>query len=47
MGHEQIQFPIGERLPGMKYHVVRKLGQSGMGVVFEVAKDPGLPRRST
>jgi serine/threonine protein kinase len=42
MAREQINYPIGECLPGTKYRVVRKLGQGGMGVVFEVGKDPGL-----
>jgi serine/threonine protein kinase len=42
MAHEQTHYPVGDRLPGTKYVVVRKLGQGGMGVVLEVVKEPKI-----
>jgi serine/threonine protein kinase len=42
MARREISYPRGERLPGTKYVVVRKLGQGGMGVVLEVVKEPGI-----
>src|SRR3954467_10515434 len=35
-------YAIGQPLPGTKYVTVRKLGEGGMGVVYEVVKDPGI-----
>jgi eukaryotic-like serine/threonine-protein kinase len=42
MARKENSYPIGERLPGTKYVVVRKLGRGGMGVVLEVVKEPGI-----
>jgi eukaryotic-like serine/threonine-protein kinase len=33
---------VGDRVPGTKWVVCRKLGAGGMGVVFEVVKPPGI-----
>lgn len=35
-------FPPGSKLPGTKYEVVKQLGAGGMGVVFQVVKQPQI-----
>lgn len=35
-------FPVGDRLPGTKYVVVKALGHGGMGSVHQVVKEPGI-----
>jgi serine/threonine-protein kinase len=42
MARKEVHYEVGQRLPGTKYVVVRKLGRGGMGVVLEVVKEPGL-----
>jgi serine/threonine protein kinase len=37
-----MNYPDGDLLPGTKYVVVKKLGQGGMGVVYEVVKEPKI-----
>ena len=35
-------YPVGDRLPGTKYVVVKAIGHGGMGFVLQVVKEPGI-----
>ena len=38
----ELDFPIGQPMPGTKWVVRGQLGRGGMGVVFDVVKAPGI-----
>jgi serine/threonine protein kinase len=42
MPPEHTGFVIGERIPGTKYVLCGVLGKGGMGVVYDVVKEPGI-----
>jgi eukaryotic-like serine/threonine-protein kinase len=42
MPHDHTEFVVGERIPGTKYVLCGVLGKGGMGVVYEVVKEPGI-----
>jgi serine/threonine protein kinase len=42
MTSDTIELTVGDRIPGHKWVVVRKIAQGGMGATFEVVKPPGI-----
>jgi eukaryotic-like serine/threonine-protein kinase len=42
MPHDPRKFEIGDQVPGTKWVACSKLGEGGMGVVWEVVKPPGI-----